>query len=118
MKKTFLFLTMLFALVMPIMADNNPIDIRAYGNNDENRGQSEIPFSVFINGHSLSVSVNENVGVTRILVTNENGIYIDFANLYDTPDDITILINHEGFYTVTIILMDGSSYYGMFAVTD
>lgn len=118
MKKFILFLTMLLALAMPTMADNNPVDIKAHGNGEGNRGQSEIPFSVFINGHSLSVSVNENVGVTRILITNQNGVYIDFVNIYDTPDDINILINHEGFYTVTIILVDGSSYYGMFCVTD
>jgi hypothetical protein len=118
MKKTFLILTMLLALVMPIMADNNPVDIRAYESGGENRDQLEIPFSVFINGHSLSVSVNENVGLTRILITNENGVYIDFVNIRETPDDIVIIIDHEGFYSITLILMDGSYYFGGFNVRD
>lgn len=118
MKKTLLFLTMLFALAMPMMADNNPVDIRAYNNGSDNRGLEEIPVSAYIDGHALTVSVNENVGLTRILITNVNGVYIDYVSLHETPDDVILLINHEDLYTVTIILSDGSSYYGVFEVTD
>lgn len=62
--------------------------------------------------------INENVGIAHIVVTNRNGVYIDRDNLFHTPDMATLLIEDEGFYTVTITLNNGDVYYGDFMVTE
>ena len=62
----------------------------------------DIPISASIDGHALTIYINENVGIAHIVVTNSNGIYIDSDNLFHTPDMATLLIEDEGFYTVTI----------------
>ena len=64
--------------------------------------KSDIPVSASIDGHALTIYINENVGIAHIVVTNRNGVYTDSDNLFHTPDMATLLIEDEGFYTVTI----------------
>lgn len=80
--------------------------------------KSDIPISASIDGHALTIYINENVGIAHIVVTNRNGVYTDSDNLFHTPDMATILIEDEGFYTVTITLNNGEVYYGDFYVTE
>ncbi|MBP9995428.1 MAG: DUF3244 domain-containing protein [bacterium] len=80
--------------------------------------KSDIPISATIDGHALTIYINENVGIAHIMVTNRNGVYTDSDNLFHTPDMATLLIEDEGFYTVTITLNNGDVYYGDFMVTE
>ena len=80
--------------------------------------KSDIPVSASIDGHALTIYINENVGIAHIMVTNRNGVYTDSDNLFHTPDMATLLIEDEGFYTVTITLNNGDVYYGDFMVTE
>ena len=80
--------------------------------------KSDIPISASIDGHALTIYINENVGIAHIVVTNSNGVYIDRDNILHTPDAATILIDDDGFYTVTITLNNGDVYYGDFMVTE
>ena len=77
-----------------------------------------IPISASIDGHALTIYINENVGIAHIVVTNKNGVYIDRDNLLHTPDVATLLIDDAGFYTVTITLHNGDVYSGDFTVTE
>ena len=80
--------------------------------------KSDIPISASIDGHALTIYINENVGIAHIVVTNRNGVYIDRDNILHTPDMATLLIEDEGFYTVMITLNNGDVYYGDFMVTE
>ena len=80
--------------------------------------KSNPPVSASIDGHALTIYINENVGIAHIVVTNSNGVYIDRDNILHTPDMATLLIEDEGFYTVTITLNNGDVYYGDFTVTE
>ena len=80
--------------------------------------KSDIPVSASIDGHTLTIYINENVGIAHIVVTNSNGVYIDRDNILHTPDMATLLIEDEGFYTVTITLNNGDVYCGDFYVTE
>ncbi|MCQ2307977.1 MAG: hypothetical protein MJ000_10540 [Bacteroidales bacterium] len=51
--------------------------------------KSDIPVSASIDGHALTIYINENVGIAHIVVTNSNGVYIDRDNILHTPDDDT-----------------------------
>ena len=96
--------------------DEDPIVIfstATYGQSD--KGNS---ISASIDGHALTIYINENVGIAHIVVTNSNGVYIDRDNILHTPDMATLLIEDEGFYTVTITLNNGDVYYGDFMVTE
>ena len=94
-----------------------PVRIMSIISNDSNNKSSE-PISATIDGHALTIYINENVGIAHIVVTNSNGVYIDSDNLFHTPDMATLLIEDEGFYTVTITLNNGDVYYGDFMVTE
>ena len=78
-----------------------PVVIMSIISNNSNNKSSE-PISASIDGHALTIYVNENVGIAHIVVTNSNGVYIDRDNILHTPDAATLLIEDEGFYTVTI----------------
>lgn len=80
--------------------------------------KSEIPISASIDGHALTIYINENVGIAHIVVTDRNGVYIDRDNLLHTPDVATLFIDDAGFYTVTITLHNGDVYSGDFMVTE
>ena len=107
---------MSFALTANALQICGPIDIRGAANMGQPK--SEIPISATIDGHALTIYINENVGIAHIVVTNSNGVYIDSNNLFHTPDMATLLIEDEGFYTVTITLNNGDVYYGDFMVTE
>ncbi|MCQ2317722.1 MAG: DUF3244 domain-containing protein [Bacteroidales bacterium] len=94
-----------------------PVRIMSIISNDSNNKSSE-PISASIDGHALTIYINENVGIAHIVVTNSNGVYIDRDNILHTPDMATLLIEDEGFYTVTITLNNGDVYYGDFMVTE
>ena len=42
----------------------------------------DIPISASIDGHALTIYINENVGIAHIVVTDRNGVYIDRDNLF------------------------------------
>ena len=107
---------MAFALTANAFQISGPIDIR--GAYDMGQPRSDNPISASIDGHALTIYINENVGIAHIVVTNRNGVYIDRDNILHTPDMATLLIEDEGFYTVTITLNDGDVYYGDFMVTE
>ncbi len=107
---------MAFALTANAFQISGPIDIRAVANIEQPK--SDIPVSATIDGHALTIYINENVGIAHIMVTNRNGVYTDSDNLFHTPDMATLLIEDEGFYTVTITLNNGDVYYGDFTVTE
>ena len=94
-----------------------PVRIMAIISNNSNNKSSE-PISASIDGHALTIYINENVGIAHIVVTNRNGVYIDRDNLLHTPDVATLLIDDAGFYTVTITLHNGDVYSGDFTVTE
>ena len=94
-----------------------PVQIMSIISNNSNNKSSD-PISATIDGHALTIYINENVGIAHIVVTNSNGVYIDRDNILHTPDMATILIEDEGFYTVTITLNNGDVYYGDFMVTE
>ena len=107
---------MAFALTANAFQISGPIDIRATASMGQPK--SDIPVSASIDGHALTIYINENVGIAHIVVTNSNGVYIDRDNILHTPDAATILIDDDGFYTVTITLNNGEVYYGDFYVTE
>ena len=94
-----------------------PVVIMSIISNNSNNKSSE-PISASIDGHALTIYINENVGIAHIVVTNKNGVYIDRDNLFHTPDVATLLIDDAGFYTVTITLHNGDVYSGDFMVTE
>ena len=61
--------------------------------------KSDILVSASIDGHALTIYINENVGIAHIVVTNRSGIYIDRDNILHTPNMATLLIEDEGFCT-------------------
>ena len=107
---------MAFALTANAFQISGPIDIR--GAYDMEQIKSDIPISASIDGHALTIYINENVGIAHIVVTNRSGIYIDRDNILHTPDMATLLIEDEGFYAVTITLNNGDVYCGDFMVTE
>ncbi|MCQ2317049.1 MAG: DUF3244 domain-containing protein [Bacteroidales bacterium] len=116
MKKVCIILMMAFAMTASAAQISGPIDIRAVANIEQPK--SDIPVSATIDGHALTIYINENVGIAHIVVTNKNGVYTDSDNILHTPDMATLLIEDEGFYTVTITLNNGDVYYGDFMVTE
>ena len=121
-RKKIFFLTVLLSMSMlqPTARAkniNDPINVLVNGSSGCTV-KSDIPVSATIDGHALTIYINENVGIAHIVVTNSNGIYIDSDNLFHTPDMATLLIEDEGLYTVTITLNNGEVYYGDFYVTE
>ncbi|MDO5343219.1 MAG: hypothetical protein Q4F69_12345 [Bacteroidia bacterium] len=89
MKKVCIILMMAFAMTANAAQISGPIDIRAVANIEQPK--SDIPVSASIDGHALTIYINENVGIAHIVVTNRNGVYIDSNNLFHTPDMATLL---------------------------
>ena len=76
------------------------------------------PVSAEINGHMLTISINENVSVAQIMIMNSNGIMVEFSTLISSPNTKSIYISENGYYRVDIILNNGDQYYGNFSVQD
>ncbi|MDO5341052.1 MAG: DUF3244 domain-containing protein [Bacteroidia bacterium] len=120
-KKHILLLTMIVISFMSLGKSQTNTDqypILLFGETATQTESKDIPVSAFIDGHALTIYINENVGIAHIVVTNSNGVYIDRDNILHTPDMATLLIEDEGFYTVTITLNNGEVYYGDFYVTE
>ena len=120
MKKKLFAIISIFLLMSQVVYAGAPIKIvknNAIYDMDP-KGMTENEISASIDGHALTIYINENVGIAHIVVTNRNGVYIDRNNLFHTPDMATILIEDEGFYTVTITLSNGDVYCGDFMVTE
>lgn len=98
--------------------DTDQYPILLLGETTTQTESKDIPISASIDGHALNIYINENVGIAHIVVTDRNGVYIDRDNIPHTPDAVTILIDDDGFYTVTITLNNGDVYYGDFMVTE
>ena len=120
MKKKLFAIISIFLLMSQVVYAGTPI--RIVKNNPtydiDIKGDIEDEISATIDGHALTIYINENVGIAHIVVTNRSGIYIDRDNILHTPDMATLLIEDEGFYTVTITLNNGDVYYGDFMVTE
>ena len=120
MKKKLFAIISIFLLMSQVVYAGTPI--RIVKNNAiydmDPKGMTENEISASIDGHALTIYINENVGIAHIVVTNSNGVYIDRDNILHTPDMATLLIEDEGFYTVTITLNNGDVYYGDFMVTE
>ena len=71
-----------------------PVVIMSIISNNSNNKSSE-PISATIDGHALTIYINENVGIAHIVVTNKNGVYIDRDNLFHTPDVARNLCFHN-----------------------
>ncbi|MCQ2309071.1 MAG: DUF3244 domain-containing protein [Bacteroidales bacterium] len=120
-KTHILLLTMIVISFMSLGKSQTNTDqypILLFGETATQTESKDIPISASIDGHALNIYINENVGIAHIVVTNSNGIYIDRDNILHTPDAATILIDDDGFYTVTITLNNGDVYYGDFMVTE
>lgn len=71
-----------------------PVVIMSIISNNSNNKSSE-PISASIDGHALTIYINENVGIAHIMVTNRNGVYTDSDNLFHTPDVARNLCIHN-----------------------
>lgn len=115
MKKTFLILAMLLVVFIPATATSDHLEILA-SSNVENSPRGGIPVSATIDGNTLSICINGDFAAAHIIVTNANGGCICNTMVLKAQDCTTLLINESGFYTMTVILSDGSSYYAHFEV--
>ncbi|MBP9994402.1 MAG: hypothetical protein KBT67_05590 [bacterium] len=103
MKKKLFAIISILILMSHVVYAGTPI--RIVKTNYDYTGQKdgiEDEISASIDGHALTIYINENVGIAHIVVTNSNGVYIDRDNIPHTPDMATLLIDDEGLYTVTI----------------
>ena len=95
------------------------IDVLSYYNSNYGASESRNPpVSAEINGHMLTISINENVSVAQIMIMNSNGIMVEFSTLISSPNTKSIYISENGYYRVDIILNNGDQYYGNFSVQD
>ncbi|MBP9995402.1 MAG: DUF3244 domain-containing protein [bacterium] len=120
-KTHILLLTMIVISFMSLGKSQTNTDqypILLFGETATQTESKDNPVSASIDGHALTIYINENVGIAHIVVTNKNGVYIDRDNILHTPDMATLLIEDEGFYTVTITLNNGDVYCGDFTVTE
>jgi hypothetical protein len=70
-----------------------------------------------INGHVLTVSFTDDLGLVSVDVTTSSGSPVDYTTVI-TPNGIQFYIPNTGNYIVTFTLPNGDEYYGEFLVTD
>lgn len=95
--------------------DGIPIEViekATYGGLD--KSSSIIPT---IDGHTLTVVFNEDLGPVCVEVTTNTYSMVDTSLTY-TPNGILFYIPSTGEYIVTFTLPNGDEYYGEFTVTE
>ncbi len=71
-----------------------------------------------IAGHTLTISIHQNVGITHIMIRDANGAVVELENMISSPETTCIYISESGYYRIDIILNNGDLYYGYFNVHD
>ena len=68
-----------------------------------------------INGHVLTVSFTDDLGLVSVEVTTSSGSPVDYTTII-TPNGIQFYIPNAGDYIVTFTLPNGDEYYGEFTI--
>ena len=69
-------------------------------------------------GHTLTISINQNVGIAHIMLRDGNGAVVEIDNMMSSPNTTCIYIEDSGYYRIDIILNNFDAYYGYFTVHD
>lgn len=84
-RKQVLLLTLIAISVMSFgknQVNTDQYPILLLGKTTTQTESKDIPISASIDGHALTIYINENVGIAHIVVTDRNGVYIDRDNLF------------------------------------
>lgn len=123
-KKSF---TLLFALLLQAafvqeaksMSTKEGVDVIAvYSAIHNSSTDRNLPISVDIMSHTLTVSIHQNVGIAQIMIRDSNGAMVELGNILTSPETTCIYISECGYYRVDIVLNNGDIYYGYFTVRD
>ena len=123
-KKSF---TLLFALLLQAefvqeaksMSTKEGVDVIAvYSAIHNSSTDRNLPISVDIMSHTLTVSIHQNVGIAQIMIRDSNGAMVELGNILTSPETTCIYISECGYYRVDIVLSNGDIYYGYFTVRD
>ena len=123
-KKTF---TLLFALLLQAafvleakqISTKEGVDIiSVYSAIHNSSTDRNLPISVDIMSHTLTVSIHQNVGIAQIMIRDSNGAMVELGNILTSPETTCIYISECGYYRVDIVLSNGDIYYGYFTVRD
>lgn len=123
-KKSF---TLLFALLLQAafvqeaksMSTKEGVDVIAvYSAIHNSSTDRNLPISVDIMSHTLTVSIHQNVGIAQIMIRDSNGAMVELGNILTSPETTCIYISECGYYRIDIVLSNGDIYYGYFTVYD
>ncbi len=105
-------------LSLNIALGNEPIKIKAKRPSSTSmpRDPESIPITANLDGNILRITIGSNVGITHIVIGNEDGTNTIHDNILSTPNMINIVVNQTGNHTLTITLSNGEQYYGYFQV--
>ena len=108
-------LQVVFALDAKQISTKEEVDIFpiASANNGTNHRSS---LSVDITGHTLSVTVENDLNIISLMVTDSNGSWVVLDNMMSSPDTSCFYISESGNYRIDIVLSNGDQYYGYFDV--
>ena len=71
-----------------------------------------------ITSHTLTISIQQNVGIAQIMIKDSNGAMVALDNMISSPNTTCIYISNTGYYRIDIVLSNGDIYYGFFTVYD
>jgi hypothetical protein len=74
--------------------------------------------SAEILSHTLTISFNEGIEITYLMVSDSNGAIVEYDNMITGPNTKCIYISECGYYRMDIVLNNGDIYYGYFTVRD
>lgn len=118
--------TLLFALLLQgtlIEAKQSSVKecveiIPIYSVSNHSASSRNPPIPVDITSHTLTISIQQNVGIAQIMIKDSNGAMVALDNMISSPNTTCIYISNAGYYRVDIVLSNGDIYYGFFTVYD
>ena len=92
--------------------------INKYDNTTNGTELRQSPVTVDITSHTLTISIQQNVGIAQIMVRDSNGAIVEIDHIMSSPNTSCYYISDAGYYRIDIVLSNGDIYYGYFTVYD
>lgn len=121
-EKTLLILFVLFVFLGTEAKQKEMLEnvnlINKYDNTTNGTELRQSPVTVDITSHTLTISIQQNVGIAHIMVKDSNGAIVEIDHIMSSPNTSCYYISEAGYYRIDIVLSNGDIYYGYFTVYD